>query len=140
MKTFVPKNPGDNRRWLVVDAADKPLGRLAVTIANALRGKDRPTYAPQIDTGDFVVVVNAAKVRLSGNKEQQKIYQSYSGFRSGLKLTTAAQMRATYPERMIKHAVKGMLPRNQIARDMMSRLKVYGGAEHPHAAQKPVSL
>lgn len=140
MKTFVPKNPGDNRRWLVVDAADKPLGRLAVTIANALRGKDRPTYAPQIDTGDFVVVVNAAKVRLSGNKEQQKIYQSYSGFRSGLKLTTAAQMRATYPERMIKHAVKGMLPRNNIARDMMSRLKVYGGAEHPHAAQKPVSL
>jgi large subunit ribosomal protein L13 len=140
MKTFVPKNPGENRRWLVVDAADKPLGCLAVTIANALRGKDRPTYSPEIDTGDFVVVVNAAKVRLSGNKETQKIYQSYSGFRSGLKLTTAAQMRATYPERMIKHAVKGMLPKNNIARDMMVRLKVYGGAEHPHAAQQPVSM
>lgn len=140
MKTFVPKDPGENRRWIVVDAAEKPLGVLAVKIANALRGKDRPTFSPQIDTGDFVVVLNAVKVRLSGNKEEQKIYQSYSGHRSGLKLTTAAQMRATYPERMIKHAVRGMLPKNNIARDMMRRLKVYGGAEHPHAAQQPVTL
>lgn len=140
MKTFVPKDPGEDRRWVMVDAAEKPLGVLAVKIANALRGKDRPTFAPQIDTGDFVIVLNAAKVRLSGNKEEQKIYQSYSGHRSGLKLTTAAQMRATYPERMIKHAVRGMLPKNNIARDMMRRLKVYGGAEHPHAAQQPVTL
>ena len=140
MKTFVPKDPGEGRRWVMVDAAEKPLGVLAVKIANALRGKDRPTFAPQIDTGDFVIVLNAAKVRLSGNKGEQKIYQSYSGHRSGLKLTTAAQMRATYPERMIKHAVRGMLPKNNIARDMMRRLKVYGGAEHPHAAQQPVTL
>lgn len=140
MKSFVPKNPGEARRWVVVDAADKPLGTLAVKIANALRGKDRPTFAPQIDSGDFVVVINAAKVYLSGNKEEQKIYQSYSGHRSGLKLTNAATMRATFPERIIKHAVKGMLPKNNIARDMMCRLKVYAGAEHPHAAQKPVTL
>ena len=140
MKTYVPKDPGDARRWTVVDAKDQPLGRLAVKIANALRGKDRPTFAPQIDTGDFVIVLNAATVRLSGNKEEQKIYQSYSGHRSGLKLTTAAQMRATYPERMIKHAVRGMLPKNQLARQMMRRLKVYAGAEHPHAAQQPVAL
>jgi len=140
MKTFVPKDPGDNRRWVIVDADGKPLGCMAVIIANALRGKDRPTFAPQIDTGDFVIVLNAAKVRLSGNKEEQKMYQSYSGHRSGLKLTSVAQMRATYPERIIKHAVRGMLPKNNIARDMMRRLKVYGGAEHPHAAQQPVTL
>ena len=140
MKTFVPKDPGTARRWAVVDAKDQPLGRLAVKIANTLRGKDRPTFAPQIDTGDFVIVLNAVSVRLSGNKEEQKIYQSYSGHRSGLKLTTAAQMRATYPERMIKHAVRGMLPKNKLARQMMRRLKVYAGAEHPHAAQQPVAL
>ncbi len=140
MKTFVPKDPGENRRWVVVDADDKPLGRLAVTIANALRGKDRPTYCPQVDTGVFVIVLNAATVRLSGNKEEQKVYQSYSGYRSGLKLTTAAQVRATYPERMIKHAVRGMLPKNKLARDMMRRLKVYAGAEHPHQAQQPVAI
>ena len=140
MKTYVPKNPGENRRWVHIDAADKPLGRLAVTVANSLRGKDRRTYSPEIDTGDFVVVTNAVKVKLTGNKEEQKVYQRYSGFRSGQKQTTAAQMRATYPERIIKHAVKGMLPKTQLARTMMTRLKVYAGAEHPHAAQKPVTM
>jgi len=140
MKTFVPQNPGDARRWVVVDAAGQPLGRLAVTIANALRGKDRPTYTPHVDTGDFVIVVNAAKVKLTGKKEQQKIYHSYSGYRGGLKVTTAEELRASYPDRMIKHAVKGMLPRNKIARDMISRLKVYGGSEHPHQAQQPVAM
>ena len=139
MKTFVPKNPGENRGWRVVDAADKPLGRLSVTIANALRGKDRPTFTPEVDTGDFVVVVNAAKVKLTGNKEEQKIYQTFSGYRGGQKRYTAAQVRATHPERIIKHAVKGMLPKNNIAGDMMKRLKVYSGADHPHAAQKPVA-
>jgi len=139
MKTFVPKDPGENRRWFVVDATDKPVGRLSVTIANALRGKDRPTYSPEIDTGDFVVVINAAKVKLTGNKEEQKIYQSYSGHRSGLKLQTAAQVRSTFPERILQHAVKGMLPKNKLARVMMTRLKVYADANHPHAAQKPLA-
>ena len=140
MKTFVPANPGTERAWRVVDAANQPLGRLAVRIAFALRGKDRPTFSPEIDMGDFVIVVNADKVLLTGTKEEKKIYQSYSGYRSGLKETTAAQMRATHPERIIQHAVKGMLPKNNLARAMMGRLKVYAGAEHPHAAQKPVAL
>lgn len=140
MKTYVPKNPGEHRRWVVVDADGQPLGRIAVKIANALRAKDRPTYSPEVDTGDFVIVVNAATVRLSGNKEEQKIYQSYSGWRSGLKLKTAAEVRATFPERMIKQAVRGMLPKNNLARGMLRRLKVYAGAEHPHAAQQPVPL
>ena len=121
MKTFVPKNPGENRRWVVVDAEGKSLGRLAVVIANALRGKDRPTFAPQIDTGDFVIVINAAKVRLTGRKEEQKKYMRY-------------------PDRIIRHAVHGMLPKNHMAIQMMRRLKVYAGAEHPHAAQQPVAL
>jgi large subunit ribosomal protein L13 len=140
MKTFVPQNPGENRRWVVVDADGKSVGRLAVTIANALRGKDRPTFAPHVDTGDFVIVVNAAKVRLTGRKEEQKTYMSYSGFRSGLKIQSAAQVRASHPERIIQHAVRGMLPKNKLAIQMMRRLKVYAGAEHPHAAQKPVAL
>ena len=140
MKTFVPQNPGENRRWVVVDADGKSVGRLAVTIANALRGKDRPTFTPHVDTGDFVIVVNAAKVRLTGRKEEQKTYMSYSGFRSGLKIQSAAQVRASHPERIIQHAVRGMLPKNKLAIQMMRRLKVYAGAEHPHAAQKPVAL
>lgn len=140
MKTYVPKDPGTERRWLVVDAKGQPLGRLAVQIANTLRGKNRPTYTPHVDTGDFVIVVNAAEVYLSGRKDEQKIYQSYSGHRGGLKITTAEQLRATFPERIIKHAVRGMLPKNNLARQMMRRLKVYAGAEHPHAAQQPVAL
>ena len=139
MKTFVPKHPGENRAWRVVDATDKPLGRLSVSIANALRGKDRPTFTPEVDTGDFVVVINAAKVVLTGNKEIQKIYQTYSGWRGGQKRFTAAQIREKHPERLIEHAVKGMLPKNNIAGDMMRRLKVYADAEHPHASQKPVT-
>ena len=140
MKTFVPKDPGENRRWLVVDAKDQPLGRLAVRIANALRGKDLPTFAPWVDTGAFVVVTNAELVKLTGNKETQKIYQRYSGWRSGLKLETAAQVRATHPDRIIREAVEGMLPGNRIARDMMRRLKIYAGSEHPHAAQTPAAM
>ena len=140
MKTFVPKDPGENRQWIHIDAADRPLGRLSVTVANALRGKNRRTFSPEVDTGDFVVITNAAKVKLTGNKENQKVYQSYSGHRSGLKISTAAQVRATFPERIIKHAVKGMLPKNNAARTMLTRLKVYAGAEHPHDAQKPVTM
>ncbi len=140
MKTFVPNDPGVNRRWIVVDAEGKSVGRLAVIVANALRGKDQPTYTPWIDTGAFVVVTNAAKVKLTGRKEEQKIYQNYTGWRSGLHETTAAEMRAKHPELIIKKAVEGMLPGNKLARGMMRRLKVYAGAEHPHAAQKPVEL
>ncbi len=137
MKTFIPKDPGENRRWLVVDAAGKPLGRVAVEIANALRGKDQPTFTPWVDTGAFVVVTNAAKVKLTGNKEQDKIYQHFTGYRSGLYETTAEEMRAKHPDWMIKKAVEGMLPGNTLARGMMRRLKVYAGAEHPHEAQNP---
>lgn len=140
MKTFTPKDPGENRRWLVVDAAGKPLGRLAVEIANALRGKDQPTFTPWVDTGAFVVVTNAAKVKLTGNKEQDKIYQHFTGYRGGLYETTAEEMRVKHPDWMIKKAVEGMLPGNTLARGMMRRLKVYAGAEHPHEAQNPSAL
>lgn len=136
MKTFVPADPGQNRVWYQVDAADKTLGRLAVKIANTLRGRQKPTFSPQIDTGDFVVVVNAGKVRLTGNKSETKTYKRYTGYWSGLKETKAGVMRERHPEKMIALAVKGMLPANNQSRKMMSRLKVYAGESHPHAAQK----
>lgn len=139
MKTFIPKNPGEDRSWRVVDAADKPLGRLAVNIANTLRGKTSPTFTPSVDTGDFVIVVNAEKVLLTGRKLEQKEYQRYSGWRGGLKRFSAATMLEKHPDRVIKEAVWGMLPKNNIGRWMMSRIKVYRGPEHPHEAQKPVA-
>lgn len=137
MKTFLPKDPGVNREWMLFDVAGQPLGRAAVTIANALRGKLKPTFTPAVDTGDFVIVVNAAQVRLTGSKENQKIYQRYSGFRGGRRTFTAANMRERHPERMIVQAVSGMLPGNHLCRRMLTRLKVYPGAEHPHQAQQP---
>jgi len=140
MKTFVPKDPGDNRRWLLVDANGKTLGRIAVEIANALRGKDQPTFTPWIDTGAFVVVTNAEKVYLSGSKEQDKVYQHYTGYRSGLYETSVEEMRVKHPDWIIKKAVEGMLPGNKLARGMMRRLKVYAGPTHPHEAQNPVAL
>lgn len=140
MKTTLPKDPGTDRAWFVLDADGKPLGRLAVQIADILRGKMKPTFTPHIDTGDFVVVINAEKVRLSGRKEEQKIYQSYSGWRGGQKETNAAAMRERHPDRMVKLAVKGMLPRNNLSRQMIGRLKIYAGAEHPHSAQQPQAL
>lgn len=137
MKTFLPKDPGVNREWIVVDVADKPLGRAAVIIANALRGKMKPTFTPAVDTGDFVVVVNAAKVKLTGSKETDKIYERYSGYRGGRRTFTAASMRERHPDRMISEAVSGMLPGNHLCQRMMPRLKIYAGAEHPHQAQQP---
>lgn len=137
MKTFVPKNPGDNRRWLLVDAADQSLGRLAVQIADVLRGKNKPTFSPHVDVGEFVVVINAEKVKLTGRKEDQKIYQRYSGHRGGLKEVPASRMRERHPDRMIKLAVRGMMPKNHLCRHAFSRLKVYAGGAHPHEAQKP---
>ena len=139
-KSYRAQNPGDKRQWFIVDAKDQPLGRLAVVVANKLRAKDLPTFDPSVDAGAFVVVVNAAQVKLSGNKEEQKEYQRYSGFRGGRKTFTAAEMRAAHPDRMIKEAVWGMLPKNNLARKMMTRVKVFAGAEHTHAAQKPVEI
>ena len=134
------QNPGDARKWYLVDAKDQVLGRLAVLIANKLRAKDSPNFDPSVDQGAFVVVINAAQVKLTGKKEVQKDYQRYSGYRDGLKHFTAAEMRASHPDRMIKEAVWGMLPKNNIARKMMTRVKVFAGAEHTHAAQKPETI
>ena len=139
-KSYRAPNPGDNRPWFLVDAKGQPLGRLAVLIANKLRNKDVPQFDPSVDAGGFVVVINAKEVALTGNREQLKTYQRYSGYRGGLKEFTAAQMRAAHPERMILEAVWGMLPKNNIARKMMSRVKVFPGPEHTHAAQKPVEI
>ena len=136
-KSTRPVNPGDSRKWFLVDAKDQALGRLAVVIANKLRAKDTPSFDPSVDAGAFVIVVNAAQVKLTGKKEQQKDYQRYSGYRDGLKHFTAATMRRLHPDRIIKEAVWGMLPKNTIARKMMTRLKVFAGPEHTHAAQKP---
>ena len=136
-KSTRPANPGDSRKWLLVDAKDQVLGRLAVVIANKLRAKDTPSFDPSVDAGAFVIVVNAAQVKLTGKKEKQKDYQRYSGYRDGLKHFTAATMRRLHPDRIIKEAVWGMLPKNTIARKMMTRLKVFAGPEHTHAAQKP---
>ena len=136
-KSYRAPNPGDNRQWFLVDAKGKPLGRLAVLIANKLRNKDVPQFDPSVDAGAFVVVVNAKEVLLTGNRENLKTYQRYSGYRNGLKEFTAAEMRASHPERMILEAVWGMLPKNNIARKMMTRVKVFAGPTHTHEAQKP---
>ena len=137
MKSFVAKDPGTDREWLLVDAAGQPLGRLAAKVADILRGKNKPTFTPHVDTGDFVVVINAEKVKLTGRKNEQKLYESYSGYRGGLKTTTAAELREKHPDRMIIHAVKGMMPKNNLNRSAIGKLKVYAGEEHPHVAQNP---
>jgi large subunit ribosomal protein L13 len=128
------------RGWYVVNADGVVLGRLAAQVANILRGKSKPTFTPNMDTGDFVVVINAEKVKLTGNKEDQKIYWRYTGFYGGEKDTPAKVMRATHPERMIQIAVQGMLPKTKLGRAMHKKLKVYAGDQHPHAAQRPTEL
>jgi large subunit ribosomal protein L13 len=128
------------RRWFVVDADGMVLGRLATQVASVLRGKTKPTFVPHLDCGDFVVIVNADKVRLTGNKEEAKVYSRHSGFPGGIKQTTAAQMRERHPERIIESAVTGMLPKNRLGRALATKLKVYAGPEHPHAAQNPKPL
>jgi large subunit ribosomal protein L13 len=137
MKSYVAKEADIKRAWHLLDAADRPLGRLATSIADVLRGKDKPTFTPHVDTGDFVVVVNAAKVRLTGRKGGNKIYHRYSGHRGGLKEIKASQVRERHPERLIELAVRGMMPKNNLSRKMMGRLKVYAGPDHPHQAQAP---
>ena len=140
MKTFLPKIDVQRRAWRIVDANGLVLGRVAEKIANVLRGRDKPCYTPHLDAGDFVIVINAEKVRLTGNKETDKEYQSYSGYRGGLKRTPLADIRAKHPERLILKAVKGMLPKNRLATKLLTKLKVYKGSEHPHTAQNPEPL
>ncbi len=138
MKTYLPREI--HRNWWVIDATDQVLGRLASRIALLLMGKRKPEYTPHLDTGDFVVVVNAEKVRLTGKKLDQKMYYRHSGYPGGLKVRTARQMLESHPERVIQLAVKRMLPKNRLGRRMLKRLKVYAGPVHPHAAQKPKFL
>jgi large subunit ribosomal protein L13 len=140
MRTYSAK-PGEiEQSWFVVDASDHNLGRLATRIATVLRGKHKPTFTPHVDTGDFVIVVNASKVNLTGSKLEDKHYHRYSGYPGGLKSVDARTVRENDPERMIQQAVKGMLPKNRLARQIIKKLKVYGGADHPHAAQNPAPL
>lgn len=137
MRTYVPKNNEIEREWLVVDASNQVLGRLATEVARLLRGKHKPQYTPYLDTGDFVVVVNAERVRLTGRKHEQKKYYRHSTHPGGLKVETAREMLEKYPERVIKRAVWGMLPKNRLGRKLFRKLKVYAGPEHPHEAQQP---
>jgi large subunit ribosomal protein L13 len=139
-KTIQPSLASLDRQWFVVDAADQTLGRLASEVAQVLRGKNKPTFTPHLDTGDFVVVINAEKVRVSGNKATQKLYKRHSGRPGGLKTETFAHLQARLPERIIETAVKGMLPHNSLGRQLFRKLKVYSGPNHPHAAQKPQTL
>lgn len=140
MKTEVAKKDQVVHSWFVVDAENLVLGRLATQVANVLRGKHKPMYTPSVDTGDFVIVLNAEKIALTGNKTADKVYYSHSGFPGGIKSTTAAEMLVKKPEELIRKAVKGMLPKNKLARHMMKKLKIYAGADHPHEAQQPAAL
>ena len=139
-KTYSPKAADIDRKWYVVDARGQTLGRLSSQIARVLTGKNKPTYAPHVDTGDFVIVVNAEKVVLTGRKEDEKVYHRHSGKPGSLKTETAGELRARRPTAMIERAVKGMLPKNKLGRRQLRKLKVYVGPEHPHAAQQPETL
>jgi large subunit ribosomal protein L13 len=140
MKTYSAKPGSIAQDWFVVDADGKTLGRLATEIAHRLRGKHKPEYTPHVDTGDYIVVLNADKVRVTGNKTDQKMYYHHTGYPGGLKSISFDKLRDTAPERIIETAVKGMLPKNPLGRTMFRKLKVYAGAEHPHAAQQPQVL
>jgi large subunit ribosomal protein L13 len=140
MKTFVATPANRERNWLVVDASGKTLGRLATQIADVLRGKRKPEYTPHCDVGDFVVVVNAEKIAVTGNKRESKRYYRHSGYPGGLRSRTLGEMLERRPEEVIRSAVKGMLPRTRLGRAQLRKLKVYAGPDHPHAAQKPATL
>ena len=140
MNTPIPSISESDRKWFVLDARDAVLGRLASRAAMVLMGKHKPTYTPFLDTGDHVIVVNADKVRLTGNKESQKLYRRHSGYPGGLKEVSAVKMRATRPVRMVELAISGMLPKTKLGKQMYRKLKVYAGDRHPHAAQKPVEM
>jgi len=140
MKTYLPKVDLEQRKWHVVDADGVILGRLAQKVADVLRGKDKPIYTPHLDAGDFVVVINAEKIALTGKKETDKTFMSYSGWKGGEKFRTVAQVRAKHPEKLIMHAVRGIVPKNRLGRVLMTKLKVYSGNQHPHSAQQPAPL
>jgi large subunit ribosomal protein L13 len=140
MKTHLPKVNLDQRKWHVVNADGAVLGRLAAQVANILRGKNKPVYTPHLDAGDFVVVINAEKVRVTGKKETEKKFMTYSGWKGGEKYRSVEQIRARHPEKLITHAVRGMVPKNRLGRVLMTKLKVYKGGEHPHSAQQPEKL
>ena len=139
-KTSVPSIDSIDRQWYLVDAENQPLGRLATEVASVLRGKNKASYTPHLDTGDFVVVVNADKVKVSGSKPQQKLYRRHSGRPGGMKVETFAHLQERLPERIVEKAIKGMLPHNALGRQMFRKLKVYKGADHPHSAQQPQPL
>jgi large subunit ribosomal protein L13 len=139
-RTYSPKLSEIERKWHIVDAAGVPLGRLSTVVARVLMGKHKPSYAPHIDTGDFVIVINAEKTVLTGRKEEQKIYYRHSGYPGGLKQETAGHMRQRRPTQIIEKAVFGMLPKSKLGRRLRTKLKVYAGGEHPHQAQQPASL
>lgn len=139
-KTYLPPINTIERKWYVVDAADQRLGRLATEVARVLRGKNKPTYTPHLDTGDFVIVINADKVAVTGKKRTQKIYRRHSGRPGGMKEETFQKLQQRLPERIIEQAVKGMLPKNRLGRQLFTKLKVYAGTEHPHQAQQPEFL
>jgi large subunit ribosomal protein L13 len=140
MRTFSAKASEIERKWYIVDAKNQPLGRVAVKVANLLRGKGKAIFTPHVDTGDFVVVINAEKVLLTGKKETQKSFMSFSGYVGGHKSETAARRRQRRPELLIEHAVKGMIPHNRLGRALYTKLKVFRGEEHPHQAQQPIPV
>jgi large subunit ribosomal protein L13 len=140
MKTHLPKVNLDERKWHLIDANGAVLGRLAAQVADVLRGKNKPVYTPHLDAGDFVVVINAEKVRVTGKKETAKQYMTYSGWKGGEKYTTVERLRVKNPEHLITHAVKGMIPKNRLGRVLLTKLKVFKGPKHPHSAQQPAVL
>ena len=140
MKTYMATPSTIERKWYVVDAQDQPLGRLASEVAIVLRGKHKPQYTPHLDTGDNVIVINADKVKLTGNKASQKMYYRHTGYTGNLKSFTYKEMMEKFPERVIKYAVKGMVPHNKLGRQILTKLHVYAGSEHPHQAQQPEAL
>jgi large subunit ribosomal protein L13 len=138
--TYVPPVNTLEHNWYIVDATDQRLGRLASEIATRLRGKDKPTFTPHMDTGDFIIVINAEKVAVTGKKRTQKIYRRHSGRPGGMKTETFAKLQVRLPERIVEEAIRGMLPHNSLGRQLFTKLKVYAGPDHPHAAQKPTEL
>lgn len=140
MKTHIAKAQDVNQKWYIVDAKDKVLGRIATEIANKLRGKDKPVYSPHMDCGDFVIVINAGLVKLTGNKEEGKLYQRHSGYPSGFKEETASTLRGRKPTKLVELAVSGMLPKNKLRQVFMKKLKIYADENHPHEAQTPETL
>jgi large subunit ribosomal protein L13 len=140
MKTYSPKESEIDRKWWLVDAEGKVLGRLASTLAHILRGKHKPYFSPHVDCGDFVVVINVEKLYFTGNKRENKLYYKHSGYPGGLKAVPLSTMLARKPEEVLRHAVRGMLPKNKLGRKVLSKLKIYSGPDHPHQSQKPMTL